>query len=333
MMLVASYLDGHSSALHRVQLQRIDDCLLIVGEGWTREVAIADCELEAALGSLPSRVVFPDGATLECGEQSALAALLGQERNRLALLESRWRYAVAALFAIVLAAIAFYLQGMPLMAQLAARLTPVQLEVMLGQSTLQTLPKLGIELEASQIAPERQQRLRQRFQAYTAGSGFVYQLHFYAMPEIGANAFALPGGMIVVTDGLASLLNDDELMAVLLHEMGHVQLQHGLRNIYQSTGIVLVASVILGDAPGAMGNLAATGAMLVQLGYSRQFEHDADIFAAERLRETGQSPALLADALQKLSASVKDALDVPELLATHPATQERLKALRSAANP
>ncbi|WP_051258833.1 M48 family metallopeptidase [Chitinibacter tainanensis] len=327
-MLSASYLDGHTSHLFTVQLSRVDEQLLIHGEGWERQVPLAACALEPILGNLPARVNLPDGAVLECPAAQALAELLGQGQQPLAQLEARWRYSVLAVLGIVLAAVLLYWQGMPLAAHLAAKLTPVKLESMLGEATLASLPKLGITLQPSQLPPARQQALLQRWQAQTQASHFPYQLHFYDLPNVGANAFALPGGQVVVTDQLATLLSDDEIIAVLLHEMGHVERQHGLRNVYQAAGLGLIAAVVLGDAPSAVSNVAAMAALVVQLGYTRQFEREADEFAAQRLRAQGKSPAVLADALEKLVGSQPAHTEVPELLATHPATAERLRTLR-----
>jgi Zn-dependent protease with chaperone function len=151
---------------------------------------------------------------------------------------------------------------------------------------------------------------------------------------LGANAFALPGGSIVVLDELVSLAdNDQEILAVLAHEMGHISEKHALRQMLQASVVGLAMAWYIGDVSSL---LAAAPTVLLQTRYSRDFERNADTFAAEMLRANGIPASRLADILQKLEAahqtettqiSAKSAKAM-DYLSSHPNTEERIDRLR-----
>ena len=104
-------------------------------------------------------------------------------------------------------------------------------------------------------------------------------LHFRNAPDIGANAFALPGGDVVVTDGLVELATSPEqVAAVVAHELGHVAHRHGLRNMVQASILAALVSYWTGD----FSSLATAGATAVlSAAYSRDFEREADDYGAD----------------------------------------------------
>ena len=163
--------------------------------------------------------------------------------------------------------------------------------------------------------------------------------HFIALDSDEINAFAAPGGLILATRGLLKCCqNEDELAAVLAHEIGHVEKQHGLRAI--KTGRLNSALTILAVEAGK--NLAGeqlaevtqafdesindiTGT-LMNSGYSRKLEYEADAAAVAILKQSGYQPGALAAMLENMAknwdASRRD------FAATHPAPADRLAELR-----
>jgi Zn-dependent protease with chaperone function len=153
-------------------------------------------------------------------------------------------------------------------------------------------------------------------------------LKFRAAPRIGANAFALPGGTIVVTDELIRLApSDDAVLGVLAHEMGHVAHQHGLQNLVRSTALGLFFAVYTGDFSAVA---AAAGTLIAQTKYSRDAEREADDYALAVMRANGISPVAMAEMFRKFMEQERDQQPVPEFILTHPATEERIKRFEAA---
>ena len=146
-----------------------------------------------------------------------------------------------------------------------------------------------------------------------------------------ANAFALPGGIMVFTRGLLDeAMSPAEIAGVAAHELGHLAHDHSTRALYRSFAVSLLIGVLLGDLTGG----ALTGGLaewIVNTGYSREAERDADSFALARLRAAGIGAQGLADFFARIEAKEtgRDGLLV-RMLSTHPATAERLAHIRSA---
>jgi predicted Zn-dependent protease len=143
------------------------------------------------------------------------------------------------------------------------------------------------------------------------------------------NAFALPGGYIVIYRGMMDKLeNESELLGLLGHEVGHVALRHGVRRIIRSAVLGIITSILVGDAGGVTSVLLENGNMLVGLSYDRQEELDADMFglkAVERADVDAQGIVTLFEKLQKAEGSS----EWLTFLSTHPDTEERLRELRA----
>src|SRR6185295_9546814 len=104
--------------------------------------------------------------------------------------------------------------------------------------------------------------------------------------------------IVVLDDLVTSIDNDEEILAVLTHELGHVHGKHGLQIIFRSSAVGAFLTFYLGD----ISTLAATApAALLQARYSQDLEQEADDYGAALLRANNMSPALLAAALEKLA--------------------------------
>jgi predicted Zn-dependent protease len=138
------------------------------------------------------------------------------------------------------------------------------------------------------------------------------------------NAFALPGNMIIVTDELVRLpASDDELAAVLAHELAHLERRHGLQSLLRQSFAVLLAAGITGDASALTTFAAAIPLSLLTAGYSRDLEREADAYALELLRARGIPPRAFATVVVKLDAARESLQRNSTYTSTHPATDER----------
>ena len=163
--------------------------------------------------------------------------------------------------------------------------------------------------------------------------------HFLALDSADINAFAAPGGLILVTRGLlACCQTEDELAAVLAHEIGHVEKQHGLRAI--RTGRLNSALTILAVEAGknlggeqlaevtkafdeSINDITAT---LMNSGYSRKLEYEADAAAVGILRRAGYQPGALVAMLETMAKNWDSSRR--DFAATHPAPAERIAQLQ-----
>jgi Zn-dependent protease with chaperone function len=217
--------------------------------------------------------------------------------------------------------------GIPALAHVVARSLPASAEATLGDGALTALDETWFA--ASELPPERRAAIEARFEAIAAGVEPKPRLVMRAGSKIGANALALPGGTVVLTDELVTLAeNDDEIVAVLAHELGHVAHRHSMRSVLQNTGVGVLVAAALGDIV-SISSLAGTlPTLLIQLQYSRRFEREADAFAVEHLAQSGVPPEALASMLERLEQSHGGGGSLPAYLSTHPDTGERVREIR-----
>jgi len=157
----------------------------------------------------------------------------------------------------------------------------------------------------------------------TTGSVHRYRWFVAERPEI--NAFAAPGGVVVVNSGLIRAAGSaEELAGVLAHEVAHAELRHTLRGMIKSLGLRTLVALAVGDISGSVFADAATS--LTELRFSRDAEREADAEGLRRLVTARINPAGMIRFYEKLAAEQR--LSPPPLLSTHPATGERLDSLR-----
>ncbi|MET0391468.1 MAG: M48 family metallopeptidase [Polyangiales bacterium] len=144
------------------------------------------------------------------------------------------------------------------------------------------------------------------------------------------NAYALPGGQIVVYTGLLrEAASPEQVAGVLAHEMAHVVRRHGMQRIAQSVGVVAMIQLVFGDVSGVM----AIAVELMREGainsYSRADEHQADMDAVERLLRVKIDPNALADFFGVLQKREGDWSAAIQWLGTHPDLGERVRAVHA----
>jgi predicted Zn-dependent protease len=165
-----------------------------------------------------------------------------------------------------------------------------------------------------------------------APTGTTFDIHVYDWPLM--NAFAVPGGQIVLTKGLLDKSESpDEAAGVLAHEMGHGIELHPETAIIRGVGLGAALEIMLGGTSG--GGLANVGLMLAQLGYSRDAERQADHHALELLKAAGIAPKGLGDfftRVMKMEAENGGPPPGMSWLRTHPLPAERVRLVRAAAS-
>jgi len=302
----------------------------MTGESAARKARIAELRISEPMGAAPRLITFADGAFCEVRDHAALAHLLAASGHR-DRAHIRWQFDWSMVAAICLAFVALvlagYFYGLPLGARLAAPAVP---ESAVKLMSAQTLAIMDAHMTSpSKLAQKKVDPLIRRFAAMRTpfGATIGYRVVFRDGGRIGANAFALPDGTLVVTDQLVALAGgEDEVIAVLAHELGHAVERHGLRMVLQGSAVGMFLAFYAGDVSSL---LAAAPTALLQARYSRDMEREADDYAAAMLRANGLSPALLANMLERLEAAHRGTSDeAPEYLSSHPDTDARVRALR-----
>lgn len=326
----AAYYDGRSSARRDVRVRAYTTAIQIVAEGLRVDVPLAKLRLDPPVAGNRRIVHLPDGAQLQTDDGAAIERLFpsgGTIEGWVHRLESRWPYALAAV--ALVAAFSWWgvVDGVPRAAKLAAAFVPKAVEAELGAETLEFFE--GKLCGPSKLPPRRQEAVRERFARLTSGldDGYAYRVLPRDCRRIGANAFALPGGTVVITDALVKLMrNDDQIEAVLAHEVGHVHNRHGLRMGLQAAGLAALAAAVFGDATSVLGLATALPVTLLQNGYSRDLETEADEYAFARLKQVGISPKAFAGALALLekNQAKHSGGERSGYLSTHPATANRI---------
>ena len=185
----------------------------------------------------------------------------------------------------------------------------------------------GPELTDPKVV-EAIQTMVDRLAPHAALDGLEFDVHVIDSPMV--NAFALPGGTIVVFTGLIAESDEPEQVAgVLAHEMAHATLRHGLHRVGQSLGVAAGLHLLLGDTRGVV----SAGAQLFQLAtinsYSRDQENEADAEGVRMLHEADIDPMAMPRFFEHLRDKEGDLPGVVSWISTHPQHEDRIAAIKS----
>lgn len=295
-------------------------------------VSVHQALVSDPLERAPRVVWLPNGATLEVADgEGRFARQLRDAGLRLPLavrLQRWWPGVLTGLAGMVAVLVALYLVVLPKAANWVAFALPPGLEARMGEQVLTVLDRHY--LKPSGLDASRRTTISDRLAraAAAAAPGVPYRLEFRTAGKDVVNAMALPGGIIVLLDGLVTFADDDDaVLGVLGHEVGHVVHKHAARRVVESLGIGTLASLLWGDFSGVA---ASVPVVLGMLHHSRAAEREADEFAIRLLQAQGVSVEPLVDFFVDIMEleSEMGTEKIPGLLQSHPATAERLERLR-----
>ena len=333
----ATWYDGRGSRARAGRLtQPAAHTLRLEAEGKVLEFAVAEVTLSPRLGTMPRTLSLPGEGHLEIADSPLLDEWVPTSSRIEAAahwLERRRSAALGAALVTVLGVVFFFQVGLPWMANQLAPVIPPAMERTITRQAMALIDR--VHTRPSQLPLERRAELQREFAALVAGlpRQADFRLEFRSAPGLGPNAFALPDGLVVVTDELVALVqSDDELLSVLAHEAGHHEHRHGMRQALQSSAVVVVAGFLFGDLSGTGSLSVSIPVLLLESGFSRTHEREADDFAFALLKRRGRSPADFATVMSRLSRH-HDEQDSGAIsyLSTHPASAERIEAARRAA--
>ena len=260
------------------------------------------------------RQAAPDHLTMPL-EQAAEQVRQARQRHR-----TVWTVAGATLVALVLG----LWFGSDVLVELAVNRIPVEWEQKLGESAYREF-LAGQEVTKDGLAVAAVTEMTQRLASHVPNNPYRFDVTVVKSDVV--NAFALPGGYIVVFTGLMKKADSpEEVAGVLAHELNHVLQRHGLERIIKQLGFVAVISIVLGNPPGLGGVMKQLGIELMTLKFGRAQETEADRTGLELLYGAKINPQGMITFFQRLAEKDEGRI---EWFSTHPMSSARADRLKA----
>ncbi len=334
------YLDGRVASRQRATIHLLPNGLHITTEsGKTLLWAYEDLRLTQGFyageqvriehgGPIPEVLLVADAAFL-----SGLYQLVPRLASRLhdpSRRRTRGLLTLAAATAAIGIVAVVFRWGIPAVAAIAAPFVPVSWEERLGQAVLEQLAPPGRRCDD----PILQQRLDEILAALTASAPHSpYTFRVIVADDLTLNAFAAPGGSIVLLRGLLErTATPEEAAGVLAHEAQHVLKRHSTRALLQHASTGLLVGALTGDAGGITAFGLDTARTLGLLRYSRDHETEADAEGMRMILAAGIDPAGMIAFYDVLAHEESGVPDLLQYFSTHPETARRIERLRALAD-
>lgn len=298
--------------------------------------------LSVRLGGAGDRLIFfehPEfaGASVFTADRAVLEhpaflrhPTLGEARGRIRSARLLSRGILLAVLLVVAAALAGLWLAKDSMVETVAGKVPAAWEQKLGEAAFVQF-SLGHTFLADEEVMRQLDRLAAPLLAVVPQDRYPFTLHLVEDPSL--NAFALPGGKVMLHSGLLLAADSpEEVLGVLAHELAHVTRQHGVRGMVSSLGLYAVVTFFVGDVSGIAAILVNNAPFLLSQKFSRDHEREADEQGFRYLEAAGLNPRGLITFFDKVRAEEEtlkakmpggQALDALGFLSTHPATTER----------
>ena len=283
--------------------------------------------LSDRVGSANRRITFSDGSIFETQNNDAIDALFNN-KDLAHSLESKWKWAVSAVILFLVIGFTTVRIGFPWASKEIAYALPIYINEKLSKGTLEFLDEYI--LDESELSQSQQQDVYQNFNKLVGSlkdKEFDYKLYIRKMGE-DANAFSLPSGEIVLTDGLLQTAeNTEQIDAILLHEIGHVKYRHGLQQVVHSSLISTAISMMTSDLTVLEDLLVVMPVFLVESSYSRSHEYEADEFLFDNMAQLNKDPIHFANILNAITKDdeIDDDLEKSiKYFSSHPETLGRI---------
>ncbi|GGY79920.1 hypothetical protein GCM10011613_26140 [Cellvibrio zantedeschiae] len=285
MALQGIWFDGKTSASQAVELQMDDvgeiSVIQIANASVLARVPFSAVKVSSRVGNTPRFLYFPDGEKFETRQHDQVDQWLQKYRpsfwhNLAHQLETHTYFVALTLVLVITFTWAVAVYGLPAASRYIAFQLPQNVMNRAATETLQFLDKA--HLKPTKLDAQTQKQILAHFApAIEQNKNLHIKVIFRGGGAIGANAFALPDGTVLFTDEIVRLAkNNDELLAVLAHEIGHVKYRHSLRSVIQGSVISFGVAMLTGDLSAASNLLASLPVVITNMSYSRDFEREAD---------------------------------------------------------
>ncbi|MEZ8102729.1 M48 family metallopeptidase [Vibrio bivalvicida] len=285
-------------------------------------------DISVPVGNLPVRFKFPDGWVFVVERTAEVSHWLECNRrsSKVDKIEANWIAWLLSAFVCIGVVLGSYFYVLPWASDKVAKTIPDYVAVALGDKILESFDNSWQE---SELSPQAQQEIRQRVTQHVAHLEAVsYPVEVvFRSSELGANAFALPGGKIVLLDDLVALAeNKQQLDSIILHELGHIHHRHMIKKLVHSSLLSVGVALLTGESSGVVDNLAGLGVFFISNGHSREAELEADAYARQAMLTLYGSSEPMAEMFELFKQ--QEVLEPPEWMSTHPDFEQRIQAAR-----
>jgi len=311
-MIKGIYFNGKTSKQKEVLLYCNHNGLIGFADLDVIEVPFDEVEISSRIGNTPRYINFPDGSQFETTDNDAIDEIVQIFSSRLFKgiihkIESKKSLVLITTLCMIIFGWLFVQYGIPFTSKQIAQRLPEEASQYLGRGVLNIMDKQFFS--ETKLSEKKQQALQKIFTELKTNieNSTHYKLVFRTGNTIGANAFALPDGTVVFTDELINLTDDNlDIAAIMMHEIGHLKHHHSLRATIQQSSLAVFIVAITGDVSTSSSIVTAIPFMLVQSGFSRSMENEADDFAFNYMIKHNIEPQHFAIMMEKLVASFSD---------------------------
>lgn len=345
-MIEGQWFAKGSSARCDAALEVEDDFFTLNVDGVsTCHGTLQELQVGSRLGNVQRKITLEDGSLFTTSDNDAVdKAFTKQLQNKglIHTLESKSTLVLLALIITAVTAVSFFKWGIPWASVRIAHALPQETNQLISANTFELLD--DYLFDESAVSTERQEAIKKHFQSKVIpladpNSDISYKLHFRLWSDGNRsipNALALPSGDIILTDKFVELSrNQEEIDAVLLHEMGHVVHRHTLEMVIEGTFVGVAVMMIIGDSNGLADMGIGLGSMLVSSNYSRGHESEADTYAFKHMLKGNIDPIAFSDIMNRMTAymennanataHVEESEDnILDYLSSHPNTNKRV---------
>ncbi|MGN7613311.1 M48 family metallopeptidase, partial [Magnetococcales bacterium HHB-1] len=294
------------------------------------QCAIEDVRLQPRIGQAPRSILFPDGSLCLVEDHQMVERLFptkSRQGESMHQLESHTPLFITIMLLLIAFIGSSVLWGIPYLVKKTAQAIPQEMTIPLGKNGLNTLVNT-FNFNPTKLLPERQEEIRKAAQKIAEHVNLTTPLHisFYQGGEtLGANALALPGGFLLITDEIIAKIDgsNEALQALLAHEIAHITKKHGLQSLLNQSLFALLLINVTGDV-----SLTGLSVTLLHLKHSHAFEHEADIFATQFMKQQQKPIEPFIVLLQKLTEKDDEIQAKFDWLSTHPTTEKRAEKIR-----
>lgn len=346
--MLGKYYDGQSSKPHTVEVRTQASGIKIVGRNSAINRFWPYTEISSESFATGDKVLLSYGTfpheRLELNGPGArpILSLVGEQESRVKSIyhvitqTGSVQLVLGGLATLGLVLYMYIVHLSPWIGERAVALLPTSIEVRAGQVMYNNMDLL-VDKDA-----DKSLLLEQFYEACRFNSAYDIRID-YATQDV-VNAFAIPGGQIVIYEGLIESTESwDELAALIAHELAHVNQRHSFKQIARSVSSYFLFAVLTGDVAGTSSVVLDNATQIYQLSNSRAHETEADLVGLSYLKAARIRPAAMLDLLarirsetRRIESEIEDKtsykVDIEasmEYFQTHPATSSRMKKIQS----
>ena len=312
---------GSAARLEAELLVNQDQYQLIVEGRVQNSGRLDNLKVSERLGNVERRVTLDDGSVFATQDNEQIDSLFvgsGKLNRLLHRLESNLMMVLIAVVLTALSSVAFFKWGIPAISSAVAYALPHKTNELLSRHTLNFLDDYFFS--ESELPLARQKEISEHFNSTLLPQAIDIDQNDNAEADISEikftllfrkwsiagepipNALALPGGEIIVTDRFVELSeSQQEIDAVMLHEIGHIAHRHSLKMIVETTLVTTVVMMVTGDSNGLADMGIGLGSVLVSTNYSRGHESDADLYAFNKMLLAGIDPNAFSRIIDRIT--------------------------------